>query len=183
MSEKRAEEFERLVRTHQSALYRVAYRLAGNRDDAEDLLTEALTEAWSAFDRFQTEDGFVRWVATIMTHTFLDWKRKANRIDWVSLDNPTPEEDDEGEGGWDIADENADPEAVAMRRQFWRDAQKALDDLPPEFRAAVVLVDMEGLSYEEAAQVLGCPIGTVRSRLHRARAMLRERLKHWLQEP
>jgi RNA polymerase sigma-70 factor (ECF subfamily) len=183
MSEKRAEEFERLVRTHQSALYRVAYRLTGNRDDAEDLLTEALTEAWSAFDRFQTEDGFVRWVATIMTHTFLDWKRKANRIDWISLDNPTPEEDDEGEGGWDIADENADPEAVAMRRQFWRDAQKALDDLPPEFRAAVVLVDMEGLSYEEAAQVLGCPIGTVRSRLHRARAMLRERLKHWLQEP
>jgi RNA polymerase sigma factor (sigma-70 family) len=70
-----------------------------------------------------------------------------------------------------------------MRRQFWRDAQKALGDLPPEFRAAVVLVDMEGLSYEEAAHVLGCPIGTVRSRLHRARAMLRERLKHWLQEP
>ena len=60
MSEKRAEEFERSVRTHQSALYRVAYRLTGNRDDAEDLLTEALTEAWSAFDRFQTEDGFVR---------------------------------------------------------------------------------------------------------------------------
>jgi RNA polymerase sigma-70 factor (ECF subfamily) len=72
MSEKRAKEFERLVRTHQSALYRVAYRLTGNRDDAEDLLTEALTEAWSAFARFQTEDGFVRWVATIMTHTFLD---------------------------------------------------------------------------------------------------------------
>ncbi len=180
MSDKRAEEFERLVRTHQSALYRIAYRLTGNRDDAEDLLTEALTEAWSAFDRFQTEDGFVRWVATIMTHTFLDWKRKENRMEWVSLDNPNADEEEEGEGSWDLADDSADPETIALRRQFWQDAQKALDDLPPEYRAVVVLVDMEGLSYEEAAQALRCPIGTVRSRLHRARAILRERLKHWL---
>ncbi|GBC99493.1 ECF RNA polymerase sigma factor SigE [bacterium HR17] len=176
----KARAFERLVRENQAALYRLAYRLTGNRDDAEDLLTEALTEAWSDFDRFRHDDGFVRWVATIMTHTFLDWKRRASRAEVVSLDNPSPDGDADDEGAWELPDTADDPETIAMRRQFWRAVQKALEELPPEFKAVVVLVDMEGLSYEEAAQALRCPIGTVRSRLHRARTMLRERLKDWL---
>jgi RNA polymerase sigma-70 factor (ECF subfamily) len=66
------EEFEKLVKANRDALYRIAYRLTGNRDDAEDLLLEALTEAWESFNYFQKGTEFVRWVATIMTHTFLD---------------------------------------------------------------------------------------------------------------
>jgi RNA polymerase sigma-70 factor (ECF subfamily) len=170
------EEFEKLVKANRDALYRIAYRLTGNRDDAEDLLLEALTEAWESFNHFQKGTEFVRWVATIMTHTFLDWQRKNSHYEFVSLDEPSEEDEEPLE----LPDETDDPEELALRREFWRAAKRALDELPPEFRTVVVLVDMEGLSYEEAAKILNCPIGTVRSRLHRARTILREKLKDWL---
>jgi RNA polymerase sigma-70 factor (ECF subfamily) len=170
------EEFEKLVKANRDALYRIAYRLTGNRDDAEDLLLEALTEAWESFNHFQKGTEFVRWVATIMTHTFLDWQRKNSHYEFVSLD----EQSEEDEEPLELPDETDDPEELALRREFWRAAKKALDELPPEFRTVVALVDMEGLSYEEAAKILNCPIGTVRSRLHRARTILREKLKDWL---
>ncbi|MFA0735184.1 MAG: hypothetical protein OGMRLDGQ_001684 [Candidatus Fervidibacter sp.] len=170
------EEFEKLVKANRDALYRIAYRLTGNRDDAEDLLLEALTEAWESFNHFQKGTEFVRWVATIMTHTFLDWQRKNSHYEFVSLDEPSEEDEEPLE----LPDETDDPEELALRREFWRAAKKALDELPPEFRTVVALVDMEGLSYEEAAKILNCPIGTVRSRLHRARTILREKLKDWL---
>jgi RNA polymerase sigma-70 factor (ECF subfamily) len=170
------EEFEKLVKANRDALYRIAYRLTGNRDDAEDLLLEALTEAWESFNHFQKGTEFVRWVATIMTHTFLDWQRKNSHYEFVSLDEPSEEDEEPLE----LPDETDDPEKLVLRREFWRAAKKALDELPPEFRTVVALVDMEGLSYEEAAKILNCPIGTVRSRLHRARTILREKLKDWL---
>jgi RNA polymerase sigma-70 factor (ECF subfamily) len=170
------EEFEKLVQAHRDALYRIAYRLTGNRDDAEDLLLEALTEAWESFNNFRKGTEFVRWVATIMTHTFLDWQRKNSHYEFVSLDEPREEEEET----LDLPDEVDDPEELALRREFWKAVKRALDELPPEFRTVVALVDMEGLSYEEAAKILGCPIGTVRSRLHRARTILREKLKDWL---
>ncbi len=170
------EEFEKLVKANRDALYRIAYRLTGNRDDAEDLLLEALTEAWESFNHFQKGTEFVRWVATIMTHTFLDWQRKNSHYEFVSLDEPSEEDEEPLE----LPDETDDPEELVLRREFWRASKKALDELPPEFRTVVALVDMEGLSYEEAAKILNCPIGTVRSRLHRARTILREKLKDWL---
>jgi RNA polymerase sigma-70 factor (ECF subfamily) len=170
------EEFEKLVKANRDALYRIAYRLTGNRDDAEDLLLEALTEAWESFNHFQKGTEFVRWVATIMTHTFLDWQRKNSHYEFVSLDEPSEEDEEPLE----LPDETDDPEELALRREFWRAAKRALDELLPEFRTVVALVDMEGLSYEEAAKILNCPIGTVRSRLHRARTILREKLKDWL---
>ena len=170
------EEFEKLVKANRDDLYRIAYRLTGNRDDAEDLLLEALTEAWESFNHFQKGTEFVRWVATIMTHTFLDWQRKNSHYEFVSLDEPSEEDEEPLE----LPDETDDPEKLVLRREFWRAAKKALDELPPEFRTVVALVDMEGLSYEEAAKILNCPIGTVRSRLHRARTILREKLKDWL---
>jgi RNA polymerase sigma-70 factor (ECF subfamily) len=170
------EEFEKLVKANRDDLYRIAYRLTGNRDDAEDLLLEALTEAWESFNHFQKGTEFVRWVATIMTHTFLDWQRKNSHYEFVSLDEPSEEDEEPLE----LPDETDDPEELALRREFWRAAKRALDELPPEFRTVVALVDMEGLSYEEAAKILNCPIGTVRSRLHRARTILREKLKDWL---
>lgn len=174
----RATEFERLIEANQEALYRIAYRLTGNRDDAEDLLMEALTEAWESFHRFRHGTDFVRWVATIMTHTFLDWKRKTSRCEFISLSGSKEGGDDEDP--IDLPEDVDDPETAVMKRAFWRAANRALDELPPEFKAVIVLIDMEGLSYEEAAKALNCPIGTIRSRLHRARNLLREKLKGWL---
>ena len=178
MDEKTAK-FEKLVELNREALYRIAYRLTGNRDDAEDLLAEALTEAWESFHHFRHGTDFVRWVATIMTHTFLDWRRRDSHYKFVSLDNPNESGDDDEEP-MDLPENSDDPETAALKRAFWRAAEKALDELPPEFKTVVVLVDMEGLSYEEAAKALKCPVGTVRSRLHRARTLLREKLKDWL---
>lgn len=169
-------EFESLIEANREALYRIAYRLAGNRDDAEDLLMEALTEAWESFRHFRSGTDFVRWVATIMTHTFLDWRRKNSHYEFASLNEPK-ENDDEP---IDLPEDTDDPETAAMKRAFWRAANEALDELPTEFKTVVVLIDMEGLSYEEAAKALNCPIGTIRSRLHRARILLREKLKDWL---
>ncbi|MCS7264245.1 MAG: sigma-70 family RNA polymerase sigma factor [Armatimonadetes bacterium] len=171
-------EFEKLVKLNREALYRIAVRLAGNRDDAEDLLMEALTEAWESFSHFRSGTDFVRWVATIMTHTFLDWRRKNDHYEFVSLNEP--KESDENDEPMDLPEDADDPEAIAVKREFWKATNKALDELPPDFKAVVVLVDMEGLSYEEAAKALNCPIGTIRSRLHRARIFLREKLKDWL---
>lgn len=172
----RTEEFEKLVKSSKEEMYRIAYRLTGNRDDAEDLLAEALTEAWESFRNFRQGTDFVRWVATIMTHTFLDWRRRNSHYELVSLDEPTEEDEEPME----LPDDSDDPGDAALKRAFWRAAQKALDELPADFRAVVVLVDMEGMSYEEAAEILNCPVGTIRSKLHRARILLREKLKDWL---
>lgn len=177
MDEKIAE-FEKLVELNREELYRIAYRLTGNRDDAEDLLMEALTEAWESFRHFRLGTDFVRWVATIMTHTFLDWRRKNSHYEFISLDELR--ENDDNEEPMDLPEDADDPETATMKRAFWKAASKALDEIPPEFKTVVVLVDMEGLSYEEAAKILKCPVGTIRSRLHRARILLREKLKGWL---
>ncbi len=172
----RTDEFEKLVKANREDLYRIAYRLTGSRDDAEDLLAEALTEAWESFRNFRQGTDFVRWVATIMTHTFLDWRRRESHYELVSLDEST----DEDEEPMELPDNSDDPETATVKKAFWKAVKKALDELPPDFRSVVVLVDMEGMSYEEAAEILNCPIGTIRSRLHRARILLREKLKDWL---
>jgi RNA polymerase sigma-70 factor, ECF subfamily len=169
------EPFEALVRAHQDRLYGVAYRLAGNRDDAEDLLQQSLIEAYTAFDRFTLGSRFDRWVMRIMHHAFLDTLRRRSRCAVESLD--TPRETTEGKLQMhDVVDPRGGPETELMRKTLSEPLQRALDALPAISRSVVVLADMEGLSYEEIAQVLCCPLGTVRSRLHRAREFLRHAL-------
>jgi RNA polymerase sigma-70 factor, ECF subfamily len=166
--------FEELVLRHQTRIYRVAFRLAGNHDDAEDLAQEAIIEAFRAFDRYQPGTYFDRWLYRIMTRTFIDTVRRRNRRPVVSLDAPM------GDGGDPlvafIGDSSQDPQHVTEMVDLDGAIQEALDGLPQEFRTAVVLADIEGLSYDEVAEALRCPVGTVRSRLHRARQMLRQAL-------
>jgi len=169
--------FEALVRTHQDRLYGFAYRLAGNRDDAEDLLQQSLIEAYAAFDRFEIGSHFDRWVFRIMHHTFLDTVRRRPRWAMESLDAAWENADGGGESTRrDVPDPRSGPETELMAKTLSEPLQRALDALPADFRSVVVLADMQELSYEEVARVLGCPVGTVRSRLHRARNMLRRAL-------
>jgi RNA polymerase sigma-70 factor (ECF subfamily) len=166
--------FEELVQRHQTQIYRVAYRLTGNHDDAEDLAQEAVVEAFRAFDRYQPGTYFDRWLYRIMSRTYIDTVRRRNRRPVVSLDAPVA-----GEGDPLVAlmgDSRQDPQQITEATDLDGLIQAALDRLPDEFRAAVVLADIEGLSYDEVAGALRCPVGTVRSRLHRARQMLREAL-------
>ncbi len=166
--------FEELVLRHQSQIYRVAYRLAGNHDDAEDLAQEAIIEAFRAFDRYQPGTYFDRWLFRIMSRTYIDTVRRRNRRPTVSLDAPMGPDGDPLVTV--IGDSKEDPQQMTEAVDLDGTVQAALDRLPEEFRTAVVLADIEGLPYDEVANVLRCPVGTVRSRLHRARQMLREAL-------
>ena len=169
--------FARLLAQHQDKLYRVAFRMAGHHEDAQDLLQDALLEAYRSFKRFQRGTYFDKWLYRIMTNTFIDRQRHKKRVGHVeSLDAPLPG----GEGGdapvRDIPDWTDEPSRRILGDLFEERIQKALDSLPPESRLVLILADVEEFSYEEISEMMDTPIGTVRSRLHRARAMMRQKL-------
>lgn len=165
--------FARLLAAHQDKLYRVAFRMTGHSDDAQDLVQDALLEAFRSFKRFQRGTYFDKWLYRIMTNTFIDRQRHRKRVGHIeSLDAPGGK----GEGTREIADWEADPARQTLRGVFDEPVQAALDALPPEFRLVLILADVEEFSYEEVAEMMDTPIGTVRSRLHRARTMMRQKL-------
>ncbi|MDM7830817.1 RNA polymerase sigma factor SigE [Cellulomonas edaphi] len=161
--------WEQIVRDHSARVYRLAYRLTGNRHDAEDLTQETFVRVFRSLHTFQP-GTFEGWMHRITTNLFLDQARRRQRIRMDAMG----EEADR----YPTADQLAAPERAFEHDNLDYDIQRALDDLPPEYRAAVVLCDIEGLSYEEIAVTLGIKLGTVRSRIHRARARLRVSLEH-----
>lgn len=163
--------FESLVARHQDRLYRVAYRMAGSHDEAQDLLQDALVEAYQAFHHFRRGTYFDKWIYKIMSHTFIDGTRVKKRLRFESLDDPVA--GDETGSAREIPDSESDPSVRMMREELAEPVQDALNALPPEFRLILILADVEEMSYEEISEMIGCPIGTVRSRLHRARAQMR----------
>lgn len=171
--------FERLVADHQDRLYRVAFRMTGNHEEAQDLLQDAVVEAYRAFAHFRRGTYFDKWLYRIMSHTFIDHYRRQRRVRFESLDEPVvgPAGCADGLGQREIADPGADPALRIDREVFDEPIQAALDGLPADFRLVLVLADIEEFSYEEIADMLRCPIGTVRSRLHRARAHVKKSLE------
>lgn len=167
--------FEELLQRHLRSIYRVAFRLTGNHDDAEDLAQEAIAEAFRAFDRYEPGTFFDRWLYRIMTRTHIDRVRRRARRPEVSLDAPVGPDGDPLVTL--IGDVRGDPQHLTEVTDLDGTIQAALDGLPEEFRTAVILADIEGLSYDEVAAAVGCPVGTVRSRLHRAREILRNALR------
>lgn len=174
-----AARFEALVRQHEAAIQRAALRLCGNREDAEDLVQEALLEAFSAFARFTEGTHFDRWVNRIMRNTYIDRVRARARtrtepLD-VAFDHATGEVIERH-----LVDPSASPDAELMASTLDGPIQDALQSLPPEFRTVVVLADIEEHTYEAISQMLHVPIGTVRSRLHRGRAILKQKLSQYV---
>ncbi len=168
--------FGRLLAAHQDKLYRVAFRMTGHSEDAQDLLQDALLEAYRSFKKFQRGTYFDKWLYRIMTNTFIDRQRHRKRVGRVeSLDAPVMGESGEV-GPREIADWASDPAIHALRGAYSEPLQRALDCLTPEFRMVLILSDVEEFSYEEISEIMGTPIGTVRSRLHRARAEVRQKL-------
>jgi RNA polymerase sigma-70 factor (ECF subfamily) len=159
--------WDEVVRDHSARVYRLAYRLTGNRHDAEDLTQEVFVRVFRSLSSY-TPGTFEGWLHRITTNLFLDMVRRRARIRFDALPD-----DAERLPGRELSPQQAYDEA-----HFDGDVQAALDALPPDFRAAVVLCDLEGLPYEEIAAVLGIKIGTVRSRIHRGRSQLREALAH-----
>ncbi|GAB3245738.1 hypothetical protein GCM10027456_16180 [Kineosporia babensis] len=160
--------WDEIVREHSARVYRLAYRLTGNQHDAEDLTQEVFVRVFRSLSSY-TPGTFEGWLHRITTNLFLDQARRKQRI---RFDNLTDEVTDRLPG------REAGPERAWEHNNLDYDVQRALDALPPDFRAAVVLCDIEGLSYEEIAATLDVKLGTVRSRIHRGRALLREELAH-----
>ena len=145
-------------------------------EDAEDLVQEALLEAYRGFDRFRTGTYFDRWLFRILRNTYIDSTRSRPKVTIHSLNTLLDSKSGEAME-WEIADWSSHPETKVMTKMLGEPLQKAMMELSEDFRLVVVLSDMEGLTYEEVSQIVGCPVGTVRSRLHRARMLLKEKLR------
>jgi RNA polymerase sigma-70 factor (ECF subfamily) len=158
--------WEDVARTHGRKIYNFAYRLCGDPDDAADLVQEVLLRVRRGLADYRP-GSFDGWLWRITRNAFLDDVRKRRR----RPTSPLPDEPDRM-SGWS----SPGPDEVLASLRFGEDIQKALLDLPLEFREAVVMCDVIGLSYEEIAVAVAAPIGTVRSRIHRGRKLLRERL-------
>jgi RNA polymerase sigma factor (sigma-70 family) len=160
--------WEEIVRDHSARVYRLAYRLTGNAHDAEDLTQDVFVRVFRSLHRFQP-GTFEGWLHRITTNLFLDGARRRQKIRFDGLAEGS---DDRLASSW------PNPSQQLEDADLDHDVAAALDALAPNFRAAVVLCDIEGLTYEEISEVLDLKIGTVRSRIHRGRAQLREALAH-----
>lgn len=159
--------WQELVRDHSAQVYRLAYRLTGNQHDAEDLTQDVFVRVFKSIHTFQpgTLEG---WLHRITTNLFLDQARRRQRIKMDAL-SVAPDH------VWGAA---SGPEDLHVDGELDADVATALKALSPEQRVAVVLCDIEGMSYEEIAKVLDVKLGTVRSRIARGRATLRDALAH-----
>jgi RNA polymerase sigma-70 factor, ECF subfamily len=160
--------WDEIVERHSDRVYRLAYRLTGNRPDAEDLTQEVFVRVFRSLSTY-TPGTFEGWLHRITTNLFLDQARRKQRI---RFDGLTEERADR------LTSSLPTPDVAYTDQRFDDDVEWALATLPPDFRAAVVLCDVEGLTYEEIAEILDAKLGTVRSRIHRGRALLRTALAH-----
>ncbi|HEX2032342.1 MAG TPA: sigma-70 family RNA polymerase sigma factor [Actinomycetota bacterium] len=168
------ERFEREALPLLQEMYGAALRLARNPSDAEDLVQETYLRAYRAFATFEPGTNLRAWLYRILTNAFINLYRKRQRQPQTVSEDEVPE--------WYLYDRlaerdvEASAEAQVLDSIPDEDVQRALQDLPEQFRLAVLLADVEGFSYREIAEILGIPIGTVMSRLHRGRRALEKRL-------
>lgn len=167
--------FNVLIQTYQRQVYNVCYRTLGNAEDAADATQDALLNAFRAVKSFNGPSAGLRsWLLRIAVNTCYDQLRRRQRKPSESLDAlHSTELDPEANLGQRLEDPRPGPEQHTLGAETARHIQQAIDQLPPEQRLTVVLCDVQGLSYEEAAQVMSIELGTVKSRLSRARAQLR----------
>lgn len=169
VDEKRAS-FEREALVHLDALYRVALRLTANPSDADDLVQETMLKAFRAWDQYEKGTNAKGWLLTILRHAFInEYRRRTRHPENVDLDTIEP-----FAVFGEIQDE--DPQGAFFDKIVDDEVLKAIDQLPETFRETLVLSDVEGMSYQEIAKILEIPVGTVKSRLFRARQALQGKL-------
>ncbi|MGB2958501.1 MAG: sigma-70 family RNA polymerase sigma factor [Bacteroidota bacterium] len=168
------EEFQREMLPHMDIIYNYSLYLTGNRDDANDLLQETFLKAYRFFNRFEQGTNAKAWLYRIMRNTYINTYRKVKR-------SPATVEYDEHLSPYRMvpgdADEKMDTKVCDVREIFEDEIAVAIASLPEKYKSVVILRDVENLPYEEVAEALGVPIGTVRSRLHRARGVLSGKLR------
>jgi RNA polymerase sigma-70 factor (ECF subfamily) len=175
--------FNELMEATYRKVYNMAYRLVGNRPDAEDLTQEAYYRAYRSFGDYEGDRPFENWIFRIVTRLFLDLLRnRRRRIKAVSYDTPLQREGGDENLYFEMADERPNPEQHMMSGSMSENLQKTLNSLTPEQRLLVTLADIEGMPYKDIAEMLGKPVGTIRSRLHRTHKLMRSRLEKYEKE-
>ncbi len=170
-------EFEKLYLRSQRRAYNLAYRLTGNATDAEDVTQDAYVRAWHNFDSYDTSRSFEGWLFRIITNRVIDMRRRQKRVPMYSLDSPVHGDDDGQPLAHEFAAPDSNPEELVLGPIMDEKLQKALQALPDDYKTAILLCDVEQRSYQEIAEKMDCAIGTVRSRIHRARVMLRKHME------
>ncbi len=173
-----ARAFDEIVRRHKNRIFSYVCRMTHDAPDAEDLTQEVFLRAYQSIQRFRADAAVDTWLYRIATNLVIDRFRRNKRAlpQWEPIDA----EDDTLDSLPDTSRGN-DPEATAQLDELQRQVRKAVSTLPPKLRGAVVMHDIEGLSYEEVAEVLGCPVGTVKSRLFNGRNLLRRKLAYYVE--
>lgn len=178
MSQTEEKRFAELMEQSYRKVYNMAYRLVGNRPDAEDLTQEAFFRAYRSFEDYEGDRPFENWIFRIVTRLFLDLLRnRRRRVRAVSYDTPLQREGGEENLYFEMPDERPNPEQELMRGSMSENVQRTLNSLSAEQRLLVTLADIEGLPYKDIAEMLDRPVGTIRSRLHRTHKLMRNRLE------
>jgi len=164
--------FEGLVQKTQKQAYGLAYRLTGNAVEAEDLVQESFLRAYRFFHRYDPSLPFTSWLYRIMTNAHVDGVRRRSRLRTTSLEQAGAD----GSTVWELPDMQPAPDRAMLDQALDETIQSALSSMTPEFRTAVLLADVEGMAYDEIADVMRTSVGTVRSRIHRGRRQLRNHL-------
>ncbi len=172
------EAFEELVRRYERKVYNITYRMLGNEQDASEALQDAFLRAYRFLPKFQFKSSFYTWLYRIATNVSLSRLRGRERVETVSLDQPVGES---GDIALDIPDYKYTPERLMQQRELRQALQDAVSELPEDYRSVVVLRDLEDLSNEEVSKVLKLSVAAVKSRLHRGRLVLREKLAKYLE--
>ncbi|MCZ6745867.1 MAG: sigma-70 family RNA polymerase sigma factor [Acidobacteria bacterium] len=172
------QEFQEVALPYADSLYNFAFRMTRNRRDAEDLVQDTFMRAFRFFHRFETGTNIRAWLFRILKNTYINNYRKVQRtpdqVDWAQVedfyDSVTPD---------DLRKRHKNPEELLLEKSVDGRVEEAMADLPPEYRAVVLLNFMEDMSYKEIAEILEIPMGTVMSRLHRGRKILQQKLRDY----
>lgn len=173
--------FEELIKRHQRTVYALLYRLAPDWNDTADLAQEVFIRMWRSIGNLRNPSAFRSWLSQIVTNLFYDELRKRPRqLPTISMDEPLDSEEGSDATTRDIKDKSAGPDELCQRNELTEVVRQAMVRLPEQFRTAIILREFEGLSYEEIALITHTEIGTVKSRIARARAKIQEMVSPYL---
>ncbi|MRD55114.1 RNA polymerase sigma factor RpoE [Betaproteobacteria bacterium LSUCC0115] len=175
--------FNLLVRKYERKVFRLISRLVRDPAEVEDVSQEAFIKAYRALPQFRGDSAFYTWLYRIAVNTAKNHLVAQGRRPIPLSDTLSEDEDGESFGREDVVADNRTPEAELLSRQIAETVNRAIEALPQDLRTAVTLREMEGLSYEEIAEAMNCPIGTVRSRIFRAREAIAQELRPLLDTP
>ncbi len=172
--------FNEIVLRYKSKVFNYIFRMVHSHLDAEDLTQETFVRAYTSIRSFQSRASLNTWLFRIATNLCIDFSRKTKRSQGLTMSLSQEGEGDEEESDRDIPDMAYDPQRLLMNKELGTQLNQALMALPIKLRTVVLMYDIEGLPYDEIASIVGCPLGTIKSRLFNARSALREKLAPYL---